>query len=88
MKCDNRTTAFHQDITRLLNKYSVENGSDTPDFILCKYIQECLNAWTKCVRLRDKWWGVKTFSAVRRVLVNGKPVKVTSKVEPAKKGQR
>lgn len=40
----------------LLNKYSVESKSNTPDFILAKYIMNCLDAFTEAVQQRDDWY--------------------------------
>lgn len=41
----------------LLNAHSIENGSDTPDFLLAEYLIRCLEIWNKIVRERDKWHG-------------------------------
>lgn len=48
---------FEKDLERLINKYSQENGSDTPDFILAKYLNDCLTAWNHAVSWREKWYG-------------------------------
>lgn len=34
---------FVTELRELLNKYSKENGSDTPDFVLAEYLNDCLN---------------------------------------------
>jgi len=47
------------DIAAVLNKHSVENDSDTPDFILAGYLVKCLEAWNAHVRWRRTWWGSK-----------------------------
>jgi hypothetical protein len=49
--------AFVQDLTALLNRYSVENDSNTPDFILAEYLLKCLETWNATVTHRDKWYG-------------------------------
>lgn len=54
---------FITELTGLINKYSLENHSNTPDFILSKYLQRCLGVWTECVTHRDKWYGFKPFEA-------------------------
>lgn len=36
---------FEKELTNLINCYSLENGSDTPDFILAKYLVGCLQAF-------------------------------------------
>lgn len=48
---------FVKELQHLINKHSQENRSDTPDFILAKYIQMCLEAFAVVVRERDAWWG-------------------------------
>ena len=49
--------SFVQDLTALLNRYSQENGSDTPDFILAEYLLACLATWNTHVVRREKWYG-------------------------------
>lgn len=44
---------FRDELETLINKWSKENGSDTPDFILADYLQSCLNAFDEAVRARD-----------------------------------
>ena len=44
---------FEQELTALLNRYAVENESDTPDFILAEYLCSCLRAWNAAVKQRD-----------------------------------
>jgi len=46
-----------RDLTALLNRYSQENGSDTPDFILADYLLACLATWNTQVVRRDQWYG-------------------------------
>lgn len=41
----------------LINGYSKENESNTPDFILARYIERCLDAFDEATRARDKWYG-------------------------------
>lgn len=49
--------SFVQDLTALLNRYSQENGSNTPDFILAEYLLACLATWNTHVVRREKWYG-------------------------------
>jgi hypothetical protein len=46
---------FYDDLRALLNRYSVENESNTPDFILANYIQDCLDAYKRAVNRRESW---------------------------------
>ena len=52
----NTPSEFQQELTKLINYYSQENSSDTPDFILAEYLVNCLNIFSKTVRQRDKWY--------------------------------
>jgi len=48
--------SFLEELTSLINKHSKESESDTPDFLLAQYIEDCLAAYAKVVRARDVWW--------------------------------
>jgi hypothetical protein len=48
---------FIDDLEELINKHSLENESDTPDWILAKYIRGCLDAWKDATKSRDQWYG-------------------------------
>lgn len=48
---------FRQALESLLNSWSKENGSNTPDWILADYLIECLENWDKHVTKREKWYG-------------------------------
>lgn len=48
-----RAITFKTELTDLLNKYSKENDSDTPDRVLAGYILGCLDVFNKAVRKRD-----------------------------------
>jgi hypothetical protein len=50
---------FKAELEILINKHSQENKSNTPDFILCEYILNCLGAWERAIERRDKWYGDK-----------------------------
>jgi hypothetical protein len=47
---------FKQELSDLLNKNCEENNSNTPDFILAKYLQGCLNAFNDATKTRDIWY--------------------------------
>lgn len=49
---------FEEALERLINKHSQENGSNTPDFILSKFMYECLEAFNHAVKQREQWYGV------------------------------
>jgi len=48
---------FEQELRDLINKHSKENESNTPDFVLAKYILSTLNAFTHAVLHRDMCLG-------------------------------
>lgn len=50
---------FGDELTCLLNKYSKENGSNTPDFILAEYLTRCLESSDMLIRGREEWYGRK-----------------------------
>lgn len=47
---------FERELEDLINKYSMENGSNTPDFILAKFLLGCLTAWNEGVMAREQWY--------------------------------
>lgn len=51
---------LEKEIGQILNKYCVENRSNTPDFILAKYLLECLNAFNTATRSREQWYAKET----------------------------
>jgi len=50
-------TQFEIELEILINQHCIENGSDTPDWILAKYLQECLNNFNATVNKREEWYG-------------------------------
>ena len=51
---------FRSDLKELINKFSQENGSNTPDYVLAQFLTDCLAAFDKAVGEREEWYGVKT----------------------------
>lgn len=50
-------TNFEKELTQLLNKYSKENGSNTPDYLLAQYLEGCIINYNLVTQLRDDWYG-------------------------------
>lgn len=50
-------TNFEADLKNLINRYSKENGSNTPDFILAKHLSVCLGAFDSATKEREAWYG-------------------------------
>lgn len=48
---------FRKKLQSLINEVSKENGSDTPDFILAEYLNDCLVAFDRAVVARERWYG-------------------------------
>lgn len=49
--------SFLEELRGLINRHSAENGSDTPDFLLAAYLYDCLVAFDRTVRDRERWYG-------------------------------
>ena len=62
-----------KELEALINKNSIENESDTPDFLLASYLSECLKTWAKIVKARDDWYGFKPFETELKQLTNPTP---------------
>lgn len=50
---------FIEKLTELINKFSKENGSNTPDYILAEYLNGCLETFNKTVMRRSEWYGFR-----------------------------
>ena len=50
---------FQKDLKLLINSYSLENNSNTPDFILAKYLVQCLFNFNITSNDRETWYGKK-----------------------------
>jgi len=57
MKPKELNMSFETELCQLLNRYSGENDSNTPDFILCQYIITSLAAFNTAVQQRETWYG-------------------------------
>jgi hypothetical protein len=49
--------SFEDELTDLINRHSMENESNTPDFILARYMQGCLTNFNAAVKFREQWYG-------------------------------
>lgn len=48
---------FREELEEVINRHSMENGSNTPDFILAEYLHHSLAVFDHAVKRRDKWYG-------------------------------
>lgn len=44
---------FRRDLSLVINHHSREQGSDTPDFILAEYLENCLRSFDLAQQSRD-----------------------------------
>ncbi len=47
---------FQSKLEDLINFESMENGSNTPDLILARYLVSCLKTFDTATRARDNWY--------------------------------
>jgi len=45
----NAAPTFKQELTDLINKHSLENSSNTPDYIITEYLVMCYGAYCEAV---------------------------------------
>lgn len=48
---------LEQEVAAVLNRFSQENASNTPDFILAQYLLACLGAFNTATQQRETWYG-------------------------------
>lgn len=53
---------FQEELRQLINRRSRESGSDTPDFILAEYLENCLMTFDKATNARKHWYDMKEAS--------------------------
>lgn len=46
--------SFNKKLEKLINIHSMENESNTPDFILAKFMSECLQSFNNAVKHREQ----------------------------------
>jgi len=56
---------FELELGRLLNRTSKEKESDTPEFILAKYLIRCLEAFNEATKDRSQWYGYRYLDSMR-----------------------
>lgn len=50
---------FQVELEELINRHSIENGSDTPDRLLAEYLVGCINIYNQTVKARDRWYDIQ-----------------------------
>lgn len=59
------TPTFESELKELINRYSMERFSGTPDFILAEFLQEQLHVFSKFTVKRMEWHGNCDFGVIR-----------------------
>lgn len=52
-----RDERFVKELEEVINRNCMENGSNTPDFMLAEYMFWCLRGFDKFVNMREYWYG-------------------------------
>jgi hypothetical protein len=60
---------FRQELEEVINKHSMENGSDTPDFILAEYLTMCLRAFDVATKKRNNWYNKPMSDKEKREII-------------------
>ena len=47
---------FQQELKTLVNRHSLENASNTPDFLLAEFLVNCLRAFNLASEQKEKWF--------------------------------
>ena len=47
---------FEKELKELINRHSMENDSNTPDWILAQYLSSCLSSFAEIIRKRENWY--------------------------------
>lgn len=50
-------TEFRQALEHAINCHSMENGSNTPDFVLAQFLADSLAAFDRAVQHREAYYG-------------------------------
>jgi len=51
-----KITKLEKELATILNCYSEENRSDTPDWILANYLIDCLDSFNRAMFSREVWY--------------------------------
>lgn len=72
---DGNNPEFRKALEHAINCNSMENGSNTPDFILAQHLADCLAAFNKASTHREAWYGrslsIQTTTGVAEI--HGRP---------------
>lgn len=57
---ERRQSTFRRRLAGVLNEFSAENSSDTPDHVLARYLLDCLDAFDRALHARADWYRGRT----------------------------
>jgi len=57
---------FEHDLAALINRYSLENETNVPDFILANYLVRCLESFRHTVQWTHNWYDHTTWPSPKR----------------------
>ena len=72
---------FLCELEELINRHSSENGSNTPDFILARFMQDCLESFNRASNDRENWYK-------KRLGINNQPPQNYLEEEVEQPGRR
>jgi len=49
-------STLEEDLAEVLNRHNQENASDTPDYLLARFLVRCLDAWNATQQERTAWY--------------------------------
>ena len=49
-------STFRSELESVINCYSQENGSNTPDYLLANFLINCMMAFDTAVNARERWY--------------------------------
>ena len=55
--CTKAGHEFRRELAGVINRFSMENGSNTPDFILAEFLYGCLQVFNRASNAREQWYG-------------------------------
>lgn len=56
IELEHKLDSFKKELAFLVNKYSLENQTDTPDYVIADYLVRCLRNWNTTYQEREKWY--------------------------------
>lgn len=78
---------FRDDLASTINRWSIENDSDTPDFMLADYVITSLQALAQAIDTREQWYGRPAVNPLdRREPPNASPLDPHPWVAPDDRG--